>query len=560
MIFVYIIFVMLKNCFLSLSPTHMINRKLFFFSFLIFCCSSKKPITYNTIIRNGTVYDGRGGNPYLADLAINADTIAAIGDLSGDVGKTEMDAKGKAVSPGFINMLSWADGSLLKDGRSMSDIKQGVTLEIFGEGWSPGPRKKKNESDSLWGSLGEYFTYLQKKGSSPNFASFVGATSVRNYVLGYENRKPTPEEMEQMKTLVREAMQEGALGLGSSLIYAPADYASTEELIELCKVVAEFKGMYITHMRSESDKIYAALNEVFRIAKEANVPVEIYHLKINNTWNWNKIDTVIAKIDSAQKAGLKISADMYTYNASGTSMTARLPTWVQEGGAGEMRKRLKNPVLRKRVLKELEMGIPSRLSDPKDVMILGFRSEELNKLYRGKRLSEIAAHRKKSANETMLDLIVEDRSTIPCIFFLMKEENVKRMLQLPFVSICSDAGSIANEPPYNQGNLHPRAYGSFVRLLGRYSRDEKLMPLEEAVRRMTSLPASNLKLKKRGSLAVGHFADVVVFDPLTVKDNATFEQPHQYATGVEHVFVNGLQVLKDGEHTGIMPGRVVKLN
>jgi N-acyl-D-amino-acid deacylase len=524
---------------------------------ILLSCTSTPKQTFDVIIRNGTVYDGLGGKPFQSDIGINADTIAAVGDLSKAISKNEIDAKGKAVSPGFINMLSWADGSLLKDGRSMSDIKQGVTLEIFGEGWSPGPRKKKNEKDSLWSSLGEYFTYLQKKGVSTNFASFVGATSVRNYVLGYENRKPSAEELEQMKSLVREAMQQGALGLGSSLIYAPADYASTDELIELCKVVAEFDGMYITHMRSESDKIFSALNEVFKIAKEANVPAEIYHLKINNTWNWNKIDTVIAKIDSAQKTGLKITADMYTYNASGTSLTARLPTWVQEGGGAQLRKRLKTPLLRKRVLEELDKGIPSRLSDPKDVMVLGFRDPKLNELYKGKRLSEIAAMRKKSANETMLDLIVEDRSNIPCIFFLMKEENVRRMLQLPYVSICSDAGSIPNEPPYNQDNLHPRAYGSFARFLGKYSRDEKLISLEEAVRRMTSLPASNLKLKKRGSLKVGHYADVVVFDSQTIRDNATFEQPHQYATGVEHVLVNGVQVLKDGEHTEEKPGRKI---
>jgi N-acyl-D-amino-acid deacylase len=365
------------------------------------------------------------------------------------------------------------------------------------------------------------------------------------------------EELNQMKLLVRQAMEEGALGLGSSLIYAPADYATTEELIELCKVVAEYNGMYITHMRSESDKILSALNEVFTIAKEANVPAEIYHLKINNEWNWDKIDTVIYKIDSAQKSGLKISANMYTYNASGTSLTARLPTWVQEGGGGELRKRLRNPIHRNRVLKELERGVPSRLSDPKDVMVLGFRDQKLNELYGGKRLSEIAAMRKKNANETMLDLIVQDKSTIPCIFFLMKEENVKRMLQLPYVSICSDAGSIANEPPYNVGSLHPRTYGSFARFLGKYSRDEKLMPLQEAVRRMTSLPATNLNLKRRGALRVGYYADVVVFDPEKIQDRATFEKPHQYAEGVQHVFVNGTQVLKEGEHTGKMPGRLV---
>ena len=503
------------------------------------------------------IYDGLGGKPIQTDIGINADTIAAIGDVSKAIATDEINAKGLAVTPGFINMLSWADGSLLKDGRSMSDIKQGVTLEVFGEGWSPGPRKKKDKEDSLWGSLGEYFTYLKNKGSSPNFASFVGATSVRNYVVGYQNRKATATELEEMKLLVREAMQQGAMGLGSSLIYAPADYASTEELIELCKVVSEFDGMYITHMRSESDKIYLAMNEVFRIAKEANVPAEIYHLKINNTWNWNKIDTVLAKIDSAQKTGLKITADMYTYNASGTSMTARLPTWVQEGGGEDLRKRLKNTTTRKRVLRELELGIPSRNSDPKDVMVLGFRKDSLNKLYKSKRLSEISRLHGKNANETMLDLIVADRSNISCIFFLMSEDNVKRMLQLPYVSICSDASSIPAEPPFTDGGTHPRAYGSFARLLGKYSRDEKLMPLEEAVRRMTSLPASNLKIKRRGSLQVGNYADLAIFNPLTIQDHATFENPHQYATGMMYVLVNGVLVLKEGEHTGNRPGRLV---
>jgi N-acyl-D-amino-acid deacylase len=527
---------------------------LFLLTFLSSCAQEKK--RYDIIIRNGTIYDGYGNKPYQADIAINADTIAVIGDLSKADGKEEVDAKGLAVSPGFINMLSWADGSLLKDGRSMSDIKQGVTLEVFGEGWSPGPRKK-NKKDSLWSSLGEYFAYLKNKGASPNFASFVGATSVRNCVLGYENRKPTKEELEKMKELVRAAMKEGALGLGTSLIYAPADYASTEELIELSKVVAEYDGMYITHMRSESDKIFPAMNEVFRIAKEANVPAEIYHLKINNTWNWNKVDTVLAKIDSAQKAGLKITANMYTYNASGTSITARLPTWVQEGGAQDMRKRLRNPTLRKRLLHEMELGIPSRNSDPKDVMVMGFRTDSLNKLYRNKRLNEIATLHGKSANETILDLLLADKSSIPCIFFLISEKNVKRMLQLPYVSICSDAASIPDEKPFNEDGMHPRGYGSFARLLSKYVRDERLMSLEQAVRRMTSLPASNLKIKRRGALAVGNYADVIMFDPTKIQDHATFEDPHQYATGVVHVFVNGQQVLKEGEHTGKMPGRLI---
>jgi N-acyl-D-amino-acid deacylase len=352
--------------------------------------------------------------------------------------------------------------------------------------------------------------------------------------------------------------QQGAMGLGSSLIYAPADYADTNELIELCKVVSKHNGMYITHMRSESDKIYAALNEVFKISREANLPAEIYHLKINNTWNWNKIDTVLTKIDSAQKAGLKITANMYTYNASGTSLTARLPTWVQAGGAPAMRKRLRNPTIRKKLLRDLELGIPTRNSDPKDVMLLGFRKDSLNKLYRSKRLSEVALLHGKSANETMLDLIVADKSGIAAIFFLISEENVKRMLALPYVSICSDASSIPNEEPFINDPTHPRTYGSFARLLGKYVRDEKILTLEEGIRRMTSLPANNLKLKKRGRIAPGYYADVVVFDPATVRDRATFEEPHQYAEGMMHVFVNGIQVLDNGNHTGAMPGRCIR--
>ncbi len=440
----------------------------------------------------------------------------------------------------------------------MSDIKQGVTLEIFGEGWSPGPRKKKNAKDSTWETLGDFFNVLEGKKTSTNFASFVGATSVRAYVLGQENKKPSAEELIQMKVLVENAMKEGAMGVGSSLIYAPADYASTQELIELCKVASRFGGMYITHMRSESDKIYAAMNEVFKISKEANIPAEIYHLKINNKWNWNKIDTVIAKIDSAQKAGLKITADMYTYNASGTGLTARLPTWVQEGGIGPMCKRLKNAVTRRKVLQELDLGIPTKNSDPKDVMILGFRRDSLNNLYKGRRLSEVARLHGKNANETMLDLITADRSSVPCIFFLIFEDNVKRMLKLPYVSICSDAASVPAEKPFTDSGIHPRGYGSFARLFGKYVREEKIMTLEEAVRRVTALPASNLKIKKRGSLTVGNFADIVIFDPNTIKDKATYENPHQYAVGVDHVFVNGAQVLKNGTHTGAKPGRCVR--
>ncbi len=534
-------------------------RLLFLTSLILFAiaCEPTKP-DYDLIIRNGIIYDGFGNVPFAGDVAIQADTIAALGDLKNKKGTREIYANGMAIAPGFINMLSWADGSLLKDGRSMSDIKQGVTLEVFGEGWSPGPRKKKDATDTLWSSLGEYFQRLEKKGVSTNFASFVGATTVRNYVLGFENKKPTVSQLNEMENLVDEAMRQGAMGLGSSLIYAPADYADTNELIELCKVVSKYNGMYITHMRSESDKIYAALNEVFKISREANLPAEIYHLKINNTWNWNKVDTVIAMIDSAQKTGLKITANMYTYNASGTSLTARLPTWVQAGGAPVMRKRLRNPALRRKVLEELRLGIPTRNSDPKDVMLIGFRKDSLNKLYRGKRLSEVAALHGKNADETMLDLIADDKSGIAAIFFLISEENVKRMLALPYVSICSDASSIPCEEPFINDATHPRTYGSFARLLGKYVREENVMSLPEAVRRLTSLPASNLKLIRRGSLQVGNYADVVIFDPNLVRDKATFDEPHHYAEGIIHVFVNGIQVLQNGNHTGLTPGRCIR--
>lgn len=525
-------------------------------SLLLFCSFHPESEHFDLIIRNGKVYDGFGKAPYLADVGIRADTIAFIGDMKKATAKKELNAQGLAVAPGFINMLSWAGESLVKDGRSMSDIKQGVTLEIFGEGWSPAPRTRTKTYN--WSTINEYFNYLEQKGVSPNFGTFVGATTVRSLVIGNENRKPDSLELIQMKKLVEQAMKDGAMGVGSSLIYAPADYASTEELIELCKVASRYGGMYITHMRSESDKIYNALNEVFTISKTAQIPAEIYHLKINNTWNWNKVDTVLFKIDSAQKTGLKITANMYTYNASGTGLVARLPTWVQNGGGEKMRQRLKDPEIRKKVIRDLELGIPSRNSDPKDVMIMGFRSDSLNQLYKGKRLSEISSLHGKNSNETMIDLIIADRSEIPSIFFLISEENVKRMLRLPFVSICSDAGSAAAEKPFTDQGAHPRQYGSFARLLGKYVREEKLMTLEEAIRRLTSLPASNLKLKKRGSLQVGNFSDIVIFNPATIRDNATFQNPHQYASGVLHVIVNGVVVLKDGEHTGAMPGRAIK--
>lgn len=519
----------------------------------------KQKREYDVLIKNGIIYDGTGSSAYHGDIAIQSDTIVAMGDLDGVSGKNEIDAKGLAIAPGFINMLSWADRNLLADGRSVSDIKQGVTLEVFGEGWSPAPVKRnKKNVDSLWTTLDGYFNWITKKGVSPNVASFVGATSVRNFVLDNDNKKPTPAQLIQMKQLVQQAMEDGAMGLGSSLIYVPALYATTEELIELSKVASKNGGMYITHMRSESDFILSALNETFRISREANLPAEIYHLKINHSRNWNKIDTVINKIDSAQKAGLKITANMYTYTASGTGLNERIPKWVQEDGGKAMRNRLKNPAVRKKVLEEMRLGIPTKNSDPADVMLLSFRTDSLNKLYRGKRLDEVARLHGKDADETVLDLIIKDKSRVEAIYFLISEDNMRKMLQLPYVSFGSDAGSQTIPDNFQNIGAHPRTYGTFARLLGKYVREEKLITLQEAIRRLTSLPASHLKLKKRGQLKSGYYADIVIFDPASIQDHATFENPHQYATGVNYVFVNGVMVLNDTKHTGAKPGRALR--
>lgn len=520
-----------------------------------------KPIMqYDTIIRHGTVYDGSGSEGIQTDIGINADTIAFIGDLSAAEGRDEVDATGLAVTPGFINMLSWADGSLLKDGRSMSDIKQGVTLEVIGEGWSPGPvkRKTKKEADSLWSTLGEYFDYLQSRGMSPNVAGFVGATTIRIYEMGYANRAPTTDELNRMIEDVHLAMKEGAMGVSSSLIYAPADFAKTEELIALARVASSYNGMYITHMRSEGDNIYQALDETFRIAREANIHAEIYHLKINQSRNWNKIDTVLAKIDSAQHAGLLITANMYPYPASATGLTARIPTWAQEGGASQLRKRIRHAATRKKILHDMRQGIPTKNSDPHDVMILGFRKDSLNRLYKGKRLDEVARLHGKDADETVLDLVLKDKSTIPAVYFLISDDNVRTMMMQPYVSFGSDAASIPAEPPYTNDGTHPRAYGTFARVLGRYVREEHVLTLPEAIRRLTSLPATNLKLNKRGLLQAGYFADIAIFDPATISDRATFESPHVYASGMKHVIVNGRFVLHNEIHTGNKPGRIVR--
>jgi N-acyl-D-amino-acid deacylase len=521
--------------------------------------TTRAPRHYEVIIRNGTIFDGTGDSSYRADIGINADTIAAIGSLSEAKAEKVVDATGMIVAPGFINMLSWSDQIFLKNGSSMSDLKQGVTLEIFGEGWSPAPIRRNNPRniDSLYNTLDGYFKYLMKKGTSCNVASFVGATSVRIHVMDHASRKPDNTELQKMKQLVAEAMEHGAFGLGTSLIYTPAAYATTDELVELAKVASSYGGMYITHMRSEADHVLTAVDEVIEITKRANIHSEIYHLKINIPRNWNKIDRLLIRIDSAKRTGLPITANMYPYTASATGLSSRLPAWVQEGGSKEMRKRLRDPVTRKRVLSEMEQGIPYKNSDPESVVLLYFRLDSLNKLYRGKKLSDAARIHGKSADETVIDLVVRDKSRIEALYKLQSEENVRKVMKLPYVSFGSDAGSYDLRDTATLSD-HPRAFGTFARVLGKYVREEKVLPMSEAIRRMTSLPATNLKLKKRGLIKQGYFADVVVFNPAQIIDKSTFENPHQYAEGVTHVFVNGVHVIEDGNHTGARPGRVLR--
>ena len=547
-----------------------------FIAMFIALASCKKQ-TYDVIIRGGTVYDGSGKPGMMADVAMNADTLAFIGDLKNAVGKKEIDAKGLAVAPGFINMLSHAEGSLLFDGNSQSDIRQGVTLEVFGEG-SMGPMNDKMKADDEeamkrdpdwaykidWTTLGQYLEGLERKGVSTNVASFVSAITVRVHELGYANRAPSAEELERMKALVKQAMDEGAMGVTSALIYAPANYASTEELIELSKVAAASGGMYIAHIRSEGNSIFEAVNETIRIAREANLPAEIYHLKFSGKDNWNKIDSVIAMIDNANQEGLKITADMYTYTAGATGLDAAMPPWLQEGGIKEWIKRMQNPVMRKKALQEMRTptnkweNLMMLAGDFDKVLLMGFTNDSLRRNFTGKTLGQVAKIYGKTPEETAMDLVITDGTRVGTAYFLMTEENVKRQIQLPYISFGSDAESSTAAGNFLKTPTHPRAYGNFSRLLGKYVREEKVILLEEAVRRLTSLPASNLKIQKRGALMPGYFGDLAIFDPTKIADHATFENPHQYSTGMVHVFVNGTQVLENGEHTNARPGRVVR--
>lgn len=538
------------------------------------CATIPAPARYDVVIRNGMIYDGSGSAPRKGDVAIKGDRIAAVGDVGGGRGSIEIDAHGHGVAPGFINMLSWATETLIIDGRSESDIHQGVTLEVFGEGWSMGPLNEAMKRENLeqqtdfkykieWTTLGEYLDDLARRGISPNVASFVGAATVRIHELGYENRPPTAAELERMKDLVRQAMREGALGVGSALIYAPATYAATPELIELCKAAGEYGGMYITHMRSEGNHLLEAIDEVITIAREAGVPAEIYHFKAAGEANWPKMDAAIEKVNAARAAGLNISANMYTYSAGGTGLDAMIPPWAHEGGLKKMIERLRDPATRQRIV--TEMRTPSEswenlgllAGSPDRIILAAFGTNALKPLT-GKTLGEVARMRGKSPEDTAIDLVIEDHGGTGAIFFLMSEENIRKGIAQPWVSFGSDEGSPAPEGVFLKSNPHPRAYGNVARLLRKYVREEKVISLQEAVRRLTSLPATTLKIDHRGLLQPGYYADVVVFDPDTVADHATYEKPHQYSTGVSDVFVNGVQVLRNGEHTGAKPGRVVR--
>ena len=530
--------------------------------------------TYDVLIRGGTIYDGSGSPPITGDVAIKGDSIVAVGTVAPGTATTTIDATGLAVAPGFINMLSWANESLLQDGNSQSDIRQGVTLEVMGEGDSMGPLTPEMKKTMLaaqgdlryeisWTTLGEYLDHVVSRGISPNVASFVGATTIRVHELGYADRPPTDAELGRMQGLVRQAMEEGALGVGSSLIYAPAFYAKTPELVALMHAASPYGGMYISHMRSEGNRLLEAVEELITIASEANAPAEIYHLKAAGAANWGKLDSVIARVNRARDAGLQITADMYTYPAGATGLDAAMPPWVQEGGYVEWARRLRDPAIRARVAREMRTPTDAwenlllGAGSPDKVILVGFKNDSLKSLT-GKTLGEVARMRGKSPEETAMDLVIEDGSRVSTVYFLMSEDNVKKQAGIPWVSFASDAESLAPEGPFLKSNPHPRAYGTFARALGKYTRDEKVAPLEDVVRRLTSFPATNLKLRRRGSLKPGYHADLAIFDAARIQDHATFEKPHQYSTGMVHVFVNGVQVLKDGEHTGAKPGRVVR--
>jgi N-acyl-D-amino-acid deacylase len=525
---------------------------------------------YDVLIRGGTVYDGNGGAPFVGDVAIEDDRIVYVGPKAPGTAARTVDAKGLAVSPGFINMLSWATESLLVDPRGLSDLRQGVTLEVMGEGWSMGPLSDEMKTLAVqrqgdikypiqWTTLGEYLGFLERKGIAPNVASFVGATTVRQNVLGEKDVDPNPD---QLRGIVREAMQEGALGVGSSLIYPPAAFAETDELVNLVEEAGKCGGMYISHMRSEGDRLLESVDELIEIARRSGAPAEIYHLKQAGRGNWNKLDQVIAKVEAARAEGLRITADMYTYTAGGTNLAASMPPWVQDGGTEAMLERLRDPAIVARVKREmLQPGKDWENlyfhAGPEGVLLASLTEPSLKPLI-GRTIAEAARIRGVTPEQLVIDLTLADQGRGGALYFLMSEDNVRRQTAIPWMSFGSDAEAAAPEGVFLKSSTHPRAYGNFARLLGKYIRDGKTAPLADAVRRLTSLPAQNLGLKDRGMLRAGMIADVVLFDPATIGDRATFEKPMQFATGVSDVFVNGTHVLQGGEPTGATPGRFVK--
>jgi N-acyl-D-amino-acid deacylase len=536
------------------------------------CAAVMPPVRYDTIIRGGTIVDGSGGAPFTGDVAIRGDRIAAVAPHVAGTAAREIDARGLAVAPGFVNMLSWADEALIVDGRSESDIRQGVTLEVMGEGTSFGPwtdemkaREVSRQADIKypirWTTLGDYLNYLERKGISTNVASFVGATTVRVHELGEGDVQPSPAQLDRMRGLVREAMNEGAMGVGSSLIYAPANFARTPELTALVAEAGKCGGMYISHIRDEGPRLLEAIDELVQISADAHAPAEIYHYKQSGRDNWGKLDAANARVEAARARGLRITADMYTYAASSTGLDAAMPTWVQAGGVEKWVERLQDPPTRARVLAEMRSPTAGEntkivVQEPEKVLLLGFKTEKLKALT-GKTLAEVAKARGKSPEETAMDLVVEDGTRIQVAYFSMNEENVRREIALPWMSFGSDASSQAPEGVFLRSSTHPRAYGNFARVLGKFVRDEKALTLQEAVRRLAALPASNLGIRDRGMLRPGNYADVVAFDPAAIRDTATFEKPQSYAVGMRHVFVNGVAVLKDGEHSGAAPGKFV---
>jgi N-acyl-D-amino-acid deacylase len=542
-------------------------------SILLASCATQPPQPVADImLRGGTIYDGGGSAPYVGDVAIKGDRIVCVGRCGGTA-RQVIDANGLAVAPGFINMLSWANVSLIADGRGQSDVRQGVTLEVMGEGESMGPWNAEMKRHDIerqgdikypieWTSLGEYLEYLQRKGVSPNVASFVGALTVRVHELGEGDVDPTSQQLARMRALVRQAMDEGAMGVGSSLIYAPDNFAETPELIALASEAGRCGGMYISHMRDEGPKLLEAIDELVEISEKSGAPAEIYHFKQSGKDNWGKIDAAVARVEAARARGLKITADMYTYPASSTGFDAAMPLWIQAGGIEQWVVRLKDPAQRAKALTEMRRPDASEntklvVEEPDKVILVGFKTEALKPLT-GKTLGEVARQRGKSPEETVADLIVEDGTRIQVVYFGMSEANVAREVTLPWMSFGSDAAALAPEGVFLKSSTHPRAYGNVARLLGKYVREEKRVPLAEAVRRLSALPAENLKLADRGRLKPGYYADIAVFDANKIIDRATFAKPQQYAVGMVHVLVNGIPVLRDGEHTGATPGRFVK--